>query len=193
VTAPAFGPWSDTYTVTTELVAPALPNAPAMVGAVGEGSTRAGGWGVSLQPTFYWQPIQNATTYEFQLATDTAFSDLVVDATGGKALGDVQAYQYDGTLSYDTAYFWRVRALSASSQTSWSQVQGFTTLTEEVAPTGTAQPTGQPTFTFTQPAETTVTNVTETIAPAYIWAIIVVGAILVIAVIVLIVRTRRSV
>lgn len=198
VNAPYFGPWSDTYTVETQLNVANAPNAPVVLSVAGEGGTAAGGWGASLQPAFYWRAVVGATTYEFQLATDTAFTNLIVDATGADALGNVSAYQYTaGTLDYDTTYFWRVRALSGTSLTEWSLTQGFTTLAEEVEPTATATATQpavtQTTVTFTQPAATTQTTVVEETAPAYIWAIIVVGAVLVIAVIVLIVRTRRSV
>jgi hypothetical protein len=50
-----------------------------------------------------------------------------------------------------------------------------------------------PTPTVVIPTQPTPTTVKEEISPAYIWAIIIIGAILVIAVIVLIVRTRRTV
>jgi hypothetical protein len=64
------------------------------------------------------------------------------------------------------------------------------TITQAPAPTITI-PAAPPaaTYTLSIPAEPAV----EEIAPTYIWAIIIIGAVLVIAVIVLIVRTRRTV
>ena len=76
----------------------------------------------------------------------------------------------------------------------------FTTAVPPVGtPTGTAAPQPTPTYTVivpTQPAPVVTVNPTIPAAPApstpaYVWVIIVIGAILVIAVIVLIVRTRR--
>jgi len=192
VQTPLLGPWSETFSIETHLNA-APSTAPGIVGQVGgEGSTAAGGWGVGLTPVFQWAAIGGATAYEFQLASDAAMSDFVIDATGSNALGVVTAYRSAETLDYDTAYFWRVRAISATSVTDWSPVTAFTTL-EQAVPTTTGPAPTQTTTSvvITQPAETT--QVVEEVAPAYIWAIIAVGAILVIAVIVLIVRTRRTV
>jgi len=193
VTTPVLGPWSDTYTVETHLPA-AVSTAPGIVGQQGgEGSTAAGGWGVGLTPIFQWGAIGNATAYEFKLSSDAAMSDLVIDATGSNALGVVTAFRSPVELDYNTTYFWQVRAISATSTTDWSPVTAFTTM-EEVVPTATGPTaTGGTGVTVITTQAPDVTQTVEKIAPAYIWAIIAVGAILVIAVIILIVRTRRTV
>jgi len=201
VTLPVAGPWSAPITFLTQL-APAAANAPAIVGNGGAGSTAAGGTAVALVPTFSWGNVPGATAFEFQLAMDPAMTEVLVDDTGKNALPATTAYKLTGhTLKYSTTYYWRVRAVSATSSTGWSTVQAFTTMDEPVVvnPTPTyVLPTQTqvvptiilPTPTVVVPAATTVS---KEINPTYIWAIIIIGAVLVIAVIVLIVRTRRSV
>jgi hypothetical protein len=198
--APLIGPWSEAQTFETQLAAAAI-NSPVPIG-LPEGGTVAGGWDTNINPTFQWNAIAFATAYEFQLATDAAFTDLIVDASGANSLGVVTAYKLTtGALDYNTTYYWRVRAISASSSTDWSPTAAFTTM---AAPEPPAPP---PVEVVTSPAP--IINIPEAppaqeivippapapeqIAPAYIWAIIIIGAVLVIAVIVLIVRTRRQV
>jgi len=125
----------------------------------------------------------------------------VVNKTGADALPATTVYQTVTKLDYNTTYYWRVRGIGASTETDWSPVTGFTTMAEPVAPAPPVVietvpppvieiPPAQP------PPQINIPPAPEQpapIAPAYIWAVIVIGAILVIAVIVLIVRTRRSV
>jgi hypothetical protein len=152
----------------------------------------------SLLPAFSWEPIAGATMYEFQLASDPEFLLPVysVNTTTSGALMPIAKPLTDG----DT-YFWRVRVIEPAVG-EWSQV-GIFTVTIPVTPTTpTVEPTTTiilptPTVIVTQPQPTVIvptpTTTTKEISPAYIWAIIIIGAVLVIAVIVLIVRTRRSV
>jgi hypothetical protein len=206
VATPVMGPWSQSLTFETQL-APAAPNAPAVNVGPAVGGTAPGGYDAPLNPTFQWGNVPGSTGYEFQLAVDPLMEELIVDFSGDKPLGNTTAYQLTAyTLDYSTTYYWRVRAVSATSETAWSTIVAFTTMAEpEEPPAVTTQP--PPTFTVTQPPQTTVvvdvpqpTTITvppaeapEEISPAYIWAIIIIGAVLVIAVIVLIVRTRRNV
>jgi len=201
VSAPVFGPWSQTYSVVTQLV-PVAPNAPVPAGPA-LGGTITGGYDAALQPTFQWGAVPGATAFEFVLAKDVAMTDKVIDATGANALGVVTAYKLTGaTLSYSTTYYWQVRAISATSQTAWCNVQAFTTMDKPVEPTTIVIPTQEPapTPTIVLPTPTVIVNnptptqaAEKVVNPTYIWAIIIIGAVLVIAVIVLIVRTRRSV
>lgn len=198
---PLLTPYSPAQTFQTQL-APAGPNAPP-IAAGAEGTTGPGGWDVSLTPVFSWGAVPGAANFEFQLATDAAMSNVLIDASGADALGAVTAYAVSAPLDNNTTYYWRVRAISATSTTAWSAVNAFTTLAEVVAPAPpvtvtSAPPAAVPTFTMPAPPAATTIEIppapaVEEIAPAYIWAIIVIGAVLVIAVIVLIVRTRRSV
>jgi hypothetical protein len=196
VYSPVIGPWSIQMTFLTEL-GPTAPNAPTVLpGDIG--TTGPGGTAVALSPTFNWSAIGYATGYEFQLAKDSAMTNLVVDATGANALPAVTAYKLAATLSYSTTYFWKVRGISATSYTDWTNVMAFTTL---ALPEASAPPviiTQAPAVTVSIPQATStqivITQAAEkTTNPTYIWAIIIIGAVLVLAVIVLIVRTRRSV
>jgi len=105
------------------------------------------------------------------------------------------------TLERGATYFWRVRAIEPV-EGDWSTIANFTVAEEAPAPPDPVV------VTTTQPPDiiveippappATVIEIppapaAEEIAPAYIWAIIIIGAVLVIAVIVLIVRTRRTV
>jgi hypothetical protein len=197
-TGPVFGPWSDTVSFETQLTAGAI-NAPAILSPIA-GGTGPGGYNAELNPTFNWGVIGGATNYEFQLAMDASFDDPIVDLTGADALGNVLVYKLDTmTLEYGTTYYWRVRAISATSETAWSAAVGFTTMAEPAETEPPVTITDPPDVIITippaEPAPTITlepTPIEETPA-GYIWAIIIIGAVLVIAVIVLIVRTRRSV
>jgi hypothetical protein len=148
-------------------------------------------------PGFSWSPIENTTGYRFELATDADFTDVIytVDTTSaGAAVPSTMA------LTRGAQYFWRVKALTPL-EGEWSTTANFIVaeLPVETTPvTITTAP--QPTITniIEQPQATTTTIVVppaeeKVVNPSYIWAIIVVGAVLVIAVIILIVRTRRTV
>jgi len=109
---------------------------------------------------FTWDAVADATGYEFSLmnaATDAA----VVSATSVSGT----TYTYTGTLSYDTSYYWTVKAFKDTT--------AF----------------GDATATFTTGAEGVVPP--EPTTPAWVWVIIAIGAILVIVTLVLIFRTRR--
>jgi len=198
VSLPVEGPWTAIRSFNTQLAA-AISTAPVVPAALSSGSTGPGGVDVALQPSFVWGAIGGVTGYEFQLATDADFTSLVVDATGADMLGAAPAYYYTtGSLDYSTTYFWKVRGISATSNTDWTAAIPFRTMDEPVVQEP-VEVTQAPAITFTMPAAPAATTFTipqaevNEIAPAYIWAIIIIGAVLVIAVIVLIVRTRRAV
>jgi len=128
---------------------------------------------VPLSPGFTWSPYASSTRYEFQLATDAGFADILAEAKVAAT-----GYKYDGTLANATTYFWRARGIEPTI-TGWSPVASFTTEKVPVPPV-VIEPTPIP----PTPA--------PLVTPAIIWAIIAIGAILVIAVIVLIVKTRAA-
>jgi len=130
---------------------------------------------------FAWAPITGATEYTVIVATDAALTKAV---SGTPAKVTVPAYQATG-LAYGTTYFW---AVQATKPTSSIQTMGtFTTMQKPVA--AAAAPTAG--ATAAAPPQTIIVQPTAAETPAYIWAVIAIGAILVIAVIILIVRTRR--
>jgi len=109
---------------------------------------------------FTWDAVADSTGYEFSL-TNAATDAEVVSATAVSGT----TYTYTGTLSYDTSYFWTVKALKDTTVF------------------------GDATATFTTGKEGVVPPAPST--PAWVWVIIAIGALLVIVTMVLIFRTRR--
>jgi hypothetical protein len=172
---------------------PAEADEPAEVEAPEFGATD-----VPLKPTFAWAAVDNVIRYHFALAEDLGRDDPfeVIDfAVTTTARGLRAPYE----LKYDTAYHWRVRAETADGLSDW--IPGFFITMSE------PEPEPEP------PDPVVVREIIQEAAPApeitleippapspvqvipdfLLWVIIAVGAVLIIAVIVLIVRTRRVV
>jgi len=179
-------PFSGTFSETRSFtIAPSAATVPEIA------SPANGATITSTKPSFSWSPVTGTTKYEFQMDTGTLFTAPMVSEQLATT-----AIMPNVTLEAGKTYFWRVRALEPVPS-DWSTISNFTvavppppppTPTQTIIAPPTITITQQPPVTFTIPtAETTE------ISPAYIWAIIIIGAVLVIAVIVLIVRTRRQV
>jgi hypothetical protein len=125
--------------------------------------------GCKVKPaSFSWSPWKDATKYEFVLARDPEFKQIIVTSNP-----TTSAYEYNGTLDYGINYFWRVRALEVNGQpipSDWSATFSFQT---EPAPASPAAPPAEPS------------------TPIWVWVVIAVGAALVAAVLVLVMRTKR--
>jgi hypothetical protein len=81
----------------------------------------AGGSEISTQPTFRWSLVDNARTYELQVASDPSFAKPIDDVTT-----DATAYSSNSTYPADTALYWRVRANDWRGQgLNWSPTQTF--------------------------------------------------------------------
>jgi len=78
--------------------------------------------------TLDWAPVEEATSYELQMATDVLFNDLVLDETGITSTA-VSVSE----LELSTIYYWRVRAANAEEVSGWSTIWGFATLHLEAA------------------------------------------------------------
>ena len=131
---------------------------------------------VPIRPAFTWEPADGATGYEFVLARDSGFTEVVVYFSGADALSSA-AWNCDIDLEYSTSYFWKVRAISADSHSEW----GTNSFTTEAAPSEIVP---------TQPPPLVIEPASK--VPAYVIGIAIgVGAILVIALLVFILRTRR--
>jgi hypothetical protein len=170
--SPTRSRWSETRMFSTALgAAPWSPFVPASGVSPAPGATD-----VPLSPVFQWNPAEWATGYDFDLSDSPDFST-IVSTTVSEPF-----YAYDGVLDYSTSYYWRVRAVSATSESGWGEGV-FTTMAAPPPP-----PPEPP-----EPEPPVVIPPVEQVTPAYIWAIIAIGAVLVIAVIVLIVRTRRPI
>jgi len=187
-TAPLTSPYSEVRTLTIQPGSALVP----AIGSPANGATIS-----SSNPAFSWSPVSGATMYEFQLAVSTNFGASVF-STQLPDTGIRPAVKLDPGMTY----FWRVRAVAPVTGM-WSTISNFMVAEEVVAPTPTPPvvvqqvPAPQINIPAAPPAQEIVIPSAPTppapIAPGYIWAIIIIGAVLVIAVIVLIVRTRRTV
>ena len=151
----------------------------------------AGASNTSTTPTFMWAPVDGAISYELQIADNEMFRGSL--AGGAEKVSDEplvvrrhitnNVYALATPLEFSTTYWWRVRASTSTVKVAGEEgpwVVGI--FTTEAAPPPPPEP--EP------PAPPPPTPVAPT-TPAYIWVIIAIGAVLVVSVIVLIVRTRR--
>jgi len=151
---------------------------------------------VGLTPSFSWAPSFGATEYEFALAA-APYADSFAAPIANVKSADAGVRPIV-KLDNDRDYFWKVR-VSKPVVGDWSTVANFHTVAAavDVAPPIVITQVPAPTIVMppqpTPPPAIVIPPAPAPITPAYIWAIIVIGAILIIAVIVLIVRTRRPV
>ncbi|MBM3142468.1 MAG: hypothetical protein FJ005_05410 [Chloroflexi bacterium] len=115
--------------------------------------------------SFAWSPFMDTVSYKLVLAKDSAMRDIIVEA-------DVPttAYTYEGTLDYNSNYFWQVMAIEPFPS-DWSATFCFQT---EAAPIPPQPP---------QAAQ---------VIPLWIWVIIAIGVVLDISLFVLILRRRLT-
>jgi len=156
----------------------------------------AGAVDVSITPTFVWTVVPRAIRYEFALSEDPTFKILKWSANV-----PINMYAAPEELKYSTTYYWRVRGVLAepyqvgpawvTPATAWA-TGIFTTMAEPV-PTEikVEQPPAPKVDVTVEPAKVTVEPSPPAIPEYMLWVIIGVGIVLFIALIVLIVRTRR--
>jgi hypothetical protein len=198
VESPVISKWSDPIMFTTVVTSSTSGG----IDQTGRISPVNGQTSVSVTPAITWGSVPGATGYDFKIATDPAFTN-VVDSFTNKS---TTVYSPAKALDPNKTYYWEVRALNGTAAGDWV-ISAFTTQTVAV-PTG-APSTGAPStgtapvapitvVVPTQPPANIVVTVPPNTVPApapatpgYIWVIIAIGAVLVIAVIVLIARTRR--
>jgi hypothetical protein len=107
--------WSDYWQFKT---AAPLPAAPALK-APQNGSTVS-----NRMPSLEWNVSATATSYGLQVATDSAFTDLVVSESG---ITDLNYIVPLGALNWNTTYYWRVNATNAAGTSLWSDYWQFKT------------------------------------------------------------------
>ncbi len=147
-------PWSEVRSFTVA----AGPGAEVTLTNPGNGAI---GISVSNIP-FTWDAVPDSTGHEFSLVNAATDAE-VVSATSVSGT----TYTYTGTLSYNTSYFWTVKALKDTTVF------------------------GEATASFTTGAEGVVPTAPTTPAWVWVWVIIAIGAVLVIVTLVLVFRTRR--
>lgn len=176
--------------------------------------------GAAFAVTFTIERPSKGKIYDVQVATDSGFTEKVVNDTISSTTSSTPSYFVAGGIFMPaTTYYWRVRVnIAGPVRSPWSEVRTFTVAELDVAPPVVIKQIPPPVITIPPappPPQITITPPDiilppppppppeivippapappAPITPAYIWAIIIIGAILVIALIVLIVRTRRPV
>jgi len=164
----------------------------------------SGATDVRLTPTFVWEPVTDAEGYYFELADNVNFVSPMIKLDGELGRLFVTAYAYVGELEYSTAYYWRVKATSGAFnpwiqwvqsahfdvESDWTSGGAFITMDEpeeELPPVVVEE--APP--VIIEPIVEVITPAATEITPSWIYVIIGVGGVLVIALLVLIVRTRR--
>ncbi|MEA1958856.1 MAG: hypothetical protein U9N44_04180, partial [Chloroflexota bacterium] len=156
---PVYSQWSDTWSFFT-------PLGPGHARPILSSPT-AGQEDVMLKPALQWSATVDATNYELIVAANCNWDDPVIDKTGAAKLGSETAFQITADLNEGTTYCWKVRGVSATTYSPWSDTGTFTTMTTP--------------------------DVEEDSTPVWVWVVIALSAVLLVGVIVLIVRTRRPV
>lgn len=84
--------------------------------------------GLETNPDLMWNSSQDADDYQIQVSTDSGFTTTVFNQSN--LTGTTQVIS---DLSYDTEYFWRVRAENSEGFSNWSNIWSFTTLEEIIS------------------------------------------------------------
>ncbi len=79
-------------------------------------------YSIDTNVTFAWKKVESASSYQLQVATDEGFGNIVLDKNKLAAIT-----QKASGLTLNTEYFWRVRSLSSTSNSNWSETWVFTT------------------------------------------------------------------
>jgi len=146
-------PWSATMYFTVGAGFPVMAEYP----TVTLFSPAYGARGVFRSPAFSWSPMFKTAKYEFVLAKDAALQQVIVKTNVSQT-----SYLYDGELDFNTNYFWQVRAIEPVVSDP-SPIGTFTVVAEE------------------KPAEPAIEKPTP--IPFWVWGVIALYAVLVIAMI----------
>jgi hypothetical protein len=167
-------------------------------------SPMPGATGTSLTPAFSWTSTVGAIAYEFEIAKDEAFTVPGWKRAGSSGSLPNPAYVAEHELELSTTYFWRARPVFSFKPASYGDwaTSTFTTMGEAPPPPPEKYTCAQCGLVF-ESQEALAEHFAKYHPPAAApppavptWAliaIIAIGAVLFIALIVLIVRTRRVV
>ncbi len=105
--------WSAVWNFTTK-DAPVTLDAPTLISPADYATD------ISTNPTLVWNAVSGATGYEYQYGTDYTF---IINTEGTTTNTQIST----SGLSYQTQYYWRVRATDGINTSNWSNVWSFTT------------------------------------------------------------------
>ncbi|MBN1863240.1 MAG: hypothetical protein JW790_06300 [Dehalococcoidales bacterium] len=132
---PLLSRWSEVWSFTTaeagEVKAPELV------------SPEDGASGVDVRPGFQWRAVAEAEGYELVVSSEDSGHDPVILKTDDYCLSDTD-WECNISLEYDTAYYWKVRAVTPAGRSDWSKLATFTTIPEPVSPPGEVASPGTP-------------------------------------------------
>jgi len=152
-------------------------------------SPEIGATGVSITPTLSWTEYPGAISYEVQVADGSIPEGITFAILDVSHSADLTFYNIEEPLKYSNTYYWRVRAAGTDEWVTGS----FTTMAEPVPDEPIIIEPPPVTVQAPPPADITVEAAEPTFPEYLLWTIVGIGAVLVIALIVLIVRTRRVV
>ena len=98
-------------------VASAVPNQPTLT------SPAAGATEVALRPQLVWQPVEGATEYKVEVATDAGFTNIVESATT-----TATNHTIDHVLASLTWHYWHVRATNGCGDGAFATAWRFKTV-----------------------------------------------------------------
>jgi len=184
-TTPLFSPKSETRSFTIEEIVSFGISEPAI-----------GGADVSTMPTFTWAEYEGAIGYEIMVSEDPTFTIIDWSHTTTNPWYQTSA---DEALAYSTTYYWRARGVTGVAEARQPAPGGpwaegiFTTMAEPVEeePIVITIPEPAPPAPAPEIVKVEVPGPAQAIPSYLLWAVIGIGAILIIALIILIVRTRR--
>lgn len=101
----------------------------------------------AVEPVFRWSAVDVADRYQLVVAKNDLFSPLVIEQ-----ICNANTWVCGVTLDYETAYYWKVRALRGDVQSQWSDVGAFTTKSNPAASSGGAEPPAGTTSPAPSPA-----------------------------------------
>ena len=115
------GPWSDSWSFTTEEEPEDPPAIPVLV------SPEFQEYNVPLNTVLIWEAAARADYYRLQVSDVSDFSSLIVDETDLVETG----FNLDG-LEPQTTYVWRVKAFNDTGESDWSETWLFGTESEVI-------------------------------------------------------------
>ena len=74
---------------------------------------------LDTQINFIWNKVSNATQYVFQISRNSSFTNLRINETVNDTTFNAN------NLSYNTTFYWRVRAKKGNSNSNWSEARSF--------------------------------------------------------------------
>lgn len=92
-----------------------IPSPPALQLPVNEAM------GVSHLPTFQWNAVEGATSYEVQ--SSTSGSDFSTPKDNGYTVGN--SFRNTNVYYDNDVYYWRVRAINSAGTGGWSEIRSF--------------------------------------------------------------------